>query len=81
VEKIICQSDKLTANETKLSLIYTSLLEQNSGNIESIIKDQNKFIALRRKKCSTSKCIESITLKKILRLELLGIWKKDPSKK
>lgn len=81
VEKIICQSDKLTANETKLSLIYATLLEQNSKDSEKIIKNQNEFITLRRKRCSTSKCIESMTLKKILRLEFLGVWEKEPSRK
>ncbi len=81
VEKIICQSDKLTKNEIKLSLIYDILLKQNSKSTENIIKDKNKFISLRSKKCSTSKCIESMTFKKILRLELLGVWKKDHSKK
>ena len=81
VEKIICQSDKLTKNEIKLSLIYEILLKQNSKNTENIIRDKNKFINLRSKKCSTSKCIESMTFKKILRLELLGVWKKDHSKK
>ena len=79
VEKIICQSDKLTANEIKLSLIYTTLLEQDSKNSKKIIENKTEFINLRRKRCSTSKCIESMTLKKILRLEFLGVWKKDRS--
>ena len=78
VGKIICRSDKLIANEIKLSLIYATMLEQDSKNFKKIIKNQNDFISFRKKKCSTSKCIESMTLKKILRLELLGVWKKDP---
>jgi hypothetical protein len=77
-EKIICASDKLIANEVKLSLTYETLLEQSSADKKpQIIDDQVDFINLRRKTCYTSDCIEEMTLKKILRLEFLGVWKKD----
>ena len=76
-EKIICASDKLIANEVKLSLTYKALLQQSSADKKpQIIDDQNDFINLRRKTCYTSDCIEEMTLKKILRLEFLGVWKK-----
>lgn len=78
VETIICASDKLTAHEIKLSLAYKTLLEQNSADKkQQIIDDKNRFMNLRRKACFTSACIEEMTLKKILRLEFLGVWKKE----
>lgn len=78
VEKIICASDKLIVNETKLSLTYKTLLEQNTADKkQQIIDDQNNFITLRRTSCSTSDCIEEMTSKKILRLKFLGVWKKE----
>lgn len=78
VEKIICASDKLIAHEIELSLAYTTLLEQNSADKkQQIVEDKNRFIDLRRRTCLTSGCIEEMTLKKILRLEFLGVWKKE----
>mgnify|MGYP006921597767 CR=1 FL=1 len=78
VEKIICASDKLIAHENKLSLAYKTLLEQNTPDKkQKIIDDQHRFMELRRSTCSTSGCIEEMTSKKILRLELLGVWKKE----
>lgn len=77
VEKIICASDKLIAHEVKLSLTYKTLLEQNSADKkQKIIDDKKRFMDLRRSTCLTSGCIEEMTLKKILRLEFLGVWKK-----
>ena len=77
IEKIICKSDKLIANEIKLSLAYKSLLQQNTADKkQQIIDDKNNFINQRRATCSTSTCVEEMTSKKILRLEFLGVWKK-----
>jgi len=78
VEKIICASDKLIAHEVELSLAYKTLLEQNNADKkQQITDDQNRFMNLRRRTCLTSDCIEEMTLKKILRLEFLGVWKKE----
>lgn len=77
VEKIICTSDKLIVNDIKLSRIYKILLKKNTGDKKKlIIDDRDNFTNQRRKVCSTSDCIEKMTLKKILRLESLGVWKK-----
>lgn len=78
VEKIICASDKLIAHEIELSSAYKTLLEQNAPDKEQqIIDDQNRFMNLRRRTCYTSDCIEEMTRKKILRLEFLGVWRKE----
>lgn len=77
VEKIICLSDRLIASENNLSSIYKELLSKSPDNKQQLIKnDQSNFIERRRKKCRTSKCINTMTRTKITKLDLMGVFKK-----
>ena len=74
VERLICKSDSLIEIDANLASLYEGLLIKSSGDKkQEIVKNRSDFIELRRKKCNSSKCIESMTTRKISRLNYLGI--------
>ncbi|MDH3343190.1 MAG: lysozyme inhibitor LprI family protein [Gammaproteobacteria bacterium] len=74
VDRMICASDRLIEADVNLSLAYKKLLAGSADSEKQEIREnQRDFSELRRNKCDTSKCVEEMTLKKLSRLNYLGI--------